>query len=309
MARIGLVNCAGMDESRDLDTTPLAGALPIEEEARARDGTRLMLRRWSPGGAGPGAARGTVVLVHGLGEHIGRYEHVAAWLRHRGFAVLGFDQRGHGCSQGPRGGLRSSDDLLEDLTLVVDLARQGQAGPLVLLGHSMGGQVAASFVAGRIRPVEALVLSSPALDPGLSAFNRGLLALMWRLAPDFALPSRLDAHLVSHDPQVERDYRSDPLVHDLVTARLVRAIVDGGTQVRRQASQWSVPTLLMWAGADKLVAPSGSAEFAAKAPGTVVESHCFEHDFHEVFNEPDKEQVFARLRDWLDRHVPAPAKA
>ena len=298
-----------MNESRDLDAIPLVGALPIEEEARARDGTRLMLRRWSQVRSGQGAERGTMVLVHGLGEHIGRYDHVAARLRHWGFAVVGFDQRGHGCSQGPRGGLRRSDDLLEDLAVVVDLARQGRAGQLVLLGHSMGGQVAASFVAGRIRPVEGLVLSSPALDPGLSAFNRGLLALMSRLAPDFALSSRLDARLVSHDPQVERDYRDDSLVHGLVTARLVRAIVDGGAQVRRQASQWSVPTLLMWAGADKLVAPSGSAEFAARAPGAVVEAHCFEHDFHEVFNEPDKEQVFARLRDWLDRHVPAPANA
>ena len=268
----------------------------------AADGTRLAMRRWGLVAGAP--ARGTVLIVHGLGEHIGRYEHVASRLCDWGFEVVGYDHRGHGLSQGPRGGLRRDGDLLDDLARILDRVREESPGPIVLLGHSMGGQVAARFVAGRMRPVDALVLSSPALDVGLSAFHRRLLRLMLALAPDLGLPNGLDADFISHDREVVRAYRSDPLVHGKVTARLVRAIVDGGAAALEAAAQWQVSTLLMWAGADRLVAPRGSAGFAAKAPPERVQSHCFETLYHELFNEPEKEQVFAMLRDWLDQRFP-----
>lgn len=272
-------------------------------ELALADGTRLALRHW-PAPAAP--ARGTVLLVHGLGEHSGRYEHVAQWLRGQGFQVVAYDHRGHGCSQGPRGGLRRPDDLLEDLAAVLDQVRAQAPAPLVLLGHSMGGLVAARFVAGALRPVEGLVLSSPALDPGLSGPQRALLALMHALAPDLPVPNGLRVRDVSHDDAVVQAYMDDPLVHATVTARLVRFIVDGGRQVRAQAAQWRVPTLLMWAGADRLVAPAGSAAFAARAPAGVVEARCFEAMRHEIFNEPDNDAVFACLQRWLDARFGAP---
>ena len=145
----------------------------------AADGENLAVQDWPlPEGM---MARGTVLLVHGLGEHVGRYDALAQRLNAWGYAVRGYDQYGHGESGGPRGGLNTDTRLLEDLGDLVDAtrARTPAGQPLVLLGHSMGGLVAARFVALNMRPVDALVLSSPALDAGLGAVQK----MLWSRCP------------------------------------------------------------------------------------------------------------------------------
>ncbi|MDH5235752.1 MAG: lysophospholipase [Gemmatimonadota bacterium] len=282
--------------------------LPPVKTVPARDGTPLAFRRWPPPSA---ARRGTILIVHGLGEHCGRYGGVADDLRGRGWAVVAYDQRGHGLAGGERGGLRRPDDLLLDLATIVDHVHTGEPGigaphpPLLLLGHSMGGVLAAQFVARSMRPVDGLVLSSPALDPGLSRRQRIQLAIGSALVPGLAQSNQLDPTRISHDPAVVRAYIEDPLVHDRVTARLARAIVHGGAEVLRAASAWQMPTLLMWAGSDRLVSPAGSAAFAAAAPASLVHAKCFEPLYHEILNEADVEPVLAELHRWLDRHYPA----
>lgn len=279
-----------------------------------RDGLELHLRHWPlPAGHRP---RGQVVLVHGLGEHIGRYVHVAAMLNAAGWDVTGYDQRGHGRSPGPRGGLAQGDDLLWDLAALVDhLRHQHPDQPLVLLGHSMGGLLVGRFVAeqaqpagapraGWARPVDALVMSSPALDPGMNALQKQLLGLMGAVAPNTAVGNGLDPAWVSRDAAVVAAYKADPMVHDRVTAKLVRFIVDGGEVTRARAAAWNTPTLLMWAGADRCVAPRGSAAFANAAPPDVVAHHEFAQLSHEIFNEPEQAQVLQRLREWLDLTFP-----
>lgn len=280
---------------------------------RTDDGLPLHWRQW--GRPGPELTRGTVLIVHGLGEHIGRYEHVAAKLNHWGWQVVGHDQRGHGASGGVRGDVVSAERLMQDLALVIDELRADPSlglGPLVLLGHSMGGLVAARFVAGGLctrsggvlpawfRPVDALVLSSPALDPGMSGFQKALLALALPLAPHLAVGNGLKPAWISRDAAVVEAYKNDPLVHDRITPTLASMIAEGGAEVLDQAPQWLVPTLLMWAGSDHCVDPEGSETFAAEAPPGVVQSQCFERLYHELFNEPEREQVFARLQTWLD---------
>ena len=181
-----------------------------------------------------------------------------------------------------------------------------EGAPLVLLGHSMGGLVAARFVAMHLRPVDALVLSSPALDPGLSAFQKLLLATLPRIAPDLRVGNGLDAQYLSHDPAVAAAYLADPLCHDRISARLARFIASAGPATVARAAHWSVPTLLLWAGSDKLVNPAGSRAFAAAAPKAVVQSHCFEPLYHELFNESPElaEPVFDMLRRWLAQRCP-----
>ncbi len=266
----------------------------------ASDGHNLAIQDWSLEAGRP--LRGMVLLVHGLGEHAGRYDHVARRLNGWGFAVRGFDHYGHGESGGVRGGLPTPARLLDDLADVVDStrARMDAATPLILLGHSMGGLVAARLVALGLRPVDALVLSSPALDAGLSAFQRFLLALLPRVAPHLRVGNGLDAAFISHDPAVVAAYRADRLVHDRISARLARFIAQEGPATLALAAQWKVPTLLMYAGADRLVNPAGSRAFAAAAPPQVVTSRCFDGLFHEIFNERDSEPVFALLRQWLE---------
>lgn len=281
------------------------GSPPVAETnfspLTARDGTNLVVMDW-PLKKAP--VRGVVLIVHGLGEHAWRYDHVAHRLNEWGFAVRGYDQYGHGESMGQRGALPTDDRLLQDLAEVVDesRARMHDATPLIVLGHSMGGLVAARFVALQLRRIEALVMSSPALDAGLNALQRVLLAVLPRIAPDLRVGNGLDASYLSHDPAVVARYKSDPLVHDRISARLARFIADTGPQVVAAAPGWSLPTLLLYAGADKLVNPAGSRAFAAHAPASTVTAHCFEPLYHEIFNEasPGNEQVFAQLRAWLD---------
>jgi alpha-beta hydrolase superfamily lysophospholipase len=250
------------------------------------------------------SARATVLIVHGLGEHMGRYAALAQTLNSWGFAVRAYDQYGHGASVGPRGGLPSATRLLDDLALVVDHTRAAMpAGhPLLLLGHSMGGLVAARFVALQRRPVDALVLSSPALDPGLNPVQKLLVAVLPALLPNLRVGNGLDARLISHDPSVVAAYQSDPLVHDRIAARLARFIAEDGAAVLAAAPGWSLPTLLLYAGTDRLVNPAGSRAFAAAAPASVLSSQCFEPLYHEIFNEPEpgRSQVLAALRAWLD---------
>ena len=266
----------------------------------ATDGDNIAVQDW-PRAAGT-ALRGVVVLVHGLGEHAGRYDNLAQRLNAWGFAVRGYDQYGHGESGGPRGGLPADDRLLVDLADIIDSARNRmeKGVPLILLGHSMGGLVAAQFVAQALRPVEALVLSSPALDPGLSAVQKMLVAILPKVVPNLQVSNALDATKISHDPAVVKAYQSDRLVHDRICARLARFIADGGPATVAAAPSWTVPTLLMYAGADALVNPAGSRAFSAAAPQAVVTTRCFDGLYHELFNELDAEPVFAELKGWLD---------
>jgi len=161
--------------------------------------------------------------------------------------------------------------------------------------------VAATYALRHPDRLSGLVLSSPALDPGLSAWQKLLLAVMSRLAPDVAVGNGLDPNKLSHDTDTVRRYLDDPLVHDRVTPRMVRFIVDGGELVRARAAQWRVPTLLLWAGADRCVAPRGSAAFAAAAPAPVLTAHEFPRLAHEIFNEPERDEVLAHLTRWLQR--------
>jgi alpha-beta hydrolase superfamily lysophospholipase len=275
------------------------------------DGLRLHVRRWPA----PAPAHGSVLIVHGLGEHIGRYEHVSARLVGWGWQVAGYDHRGHGRSEGARGRLHAADDLLRDLARVIDAVRAAQPGPLLLLGHSLGGLVAARFVAGMAhrrepwsRPVDALVLSSPALAVAMSTSQRLLLAVAGRLAPNLAVNNALDPAWISRDPQVVQRYVADPLVHDRIAPRLARFIVDAGAYVEQRAGRWPVPTLLLWAGSDRCVAPAGSAAFAAAAPQALVAAHEFRALSHEIFNEPEQDEVFGVLGEWLQAQAANPGR-
>ena len=280
-----------------MTTHPLTGA----------DGVPLQWREWPRA-----AARGTVIIVHGLGEHAGRYEAMAARLNAWGWRIAGPDLRGHGASGGARGALPRADAMLSDLSRLIDAVQDRATGPLVLLGHSMGGLIASRFVAEGLaaqpapwwREVDALVLSSPALDPGMSGAQKLLLALLGRLAPNLAVNNGLKPAWISRDAAVVRAYVADPLVHDRTTPALARFVVDAGAQVRRVAPAWRVKTLLLYAGSDRCVAPAGSVAFAAAAPPSVTVRE-FPMLFHEIFNEPERDEVFAALQSWLDVNASA----
>ena len=296
----------------------------ILEPFTARDGENIALYEWQPDSAPLGldgsssGPRAMVLIVHGLGEHAMRYDHVATQLMEWGFAVRSYDQRGHGESGGRRGAVPTEAALLYDLAEIVDDTRQrclhqcSSSGviplPLILLGHSMGGLITARFVALGVRPVAGLVMSSPALDAGLTVLQRFKLKVGYKLAPNLCVGNGLDAQYISHDEDVVRDYLSDPLVHKKISPRLASFIYRAGPPTVQAAVSWRIPTLLMYAGQDRLVSPAGSREFARIAAGSrsvapgMVTSHCFEGMYHEIMNERDSGQVFVRLKSWLDIH-------
>jgi alpha-beta hydrolase superfamily lysophospholipase len=247
--------------------------------------------------------RAVVLIVHGLGEHAWRYDALAHRLNGWGCVVRSYDQRGHGESGGDPGVLPDDDALLHDLDEMVDDTRrqvaQPWACPLILFGHSLGGLVAATFVQRRMAEVDGLVLSSPALDAGMTPFQKRLTRLLYRWAPDFTVSNGLDPRGLSHDEAVVRAYQGDKRVHDRISARLAHFIATNGPHVVAAAPSWSVPTLLMYAGADRLVRPEGSRAFAAVAPSQWVQSLCLDGQFHEIFNESDPSTAYATLKTWL----------
>ena len=268
----------------------------------ASDGENIAVQDW-PLDDGV-RQRGVVLVVHGLGEHAARHQRLAQKLNDWGFTVRGYDQYGHGESDGPRGVLPSEMRLVDDLADVLESTRvrMARGAPLILLGHSMGGLVAARFASLNRAPVDALVMSSPALRTRLPRWKRLGLAALSRVAPNLVLPNGLDPDFLSHDPEVVRAYQQDRLCHDRISVRLARFIVEHGAATIARAPQWRVPTLLLFAGRDHLVDPRGSRRFAAAAAGLDhVSAHCFDELYHEIFNEEDAEPVYEMLEHWLQR--------
>ena len=245
---------------------------------------------------------GTVVLVHGLGEHAGRYGEVAAHLHQWGFAVRAYDHQGHGQSEGPRGDLLRPGSLQADLCRVIDDTRQRPAlvdTPLILLGHSMGGLVVARTLAEQLRSVDAAVLSSPAFGAFPNFFQKILLSTLPRVVPHLRVDNGLKVEFVSRDPDVVKAYKADALVHRRISVGLAAWILENGEKTLHDAAKWPIPTLLMYAGQDKLVNAQASADFAHAAPQAVVQAQCFEAMYHEIFNDLYRAQVFAALKRWL----------
>lgn len=271
-----------------------------------RDGLHSALFDWAL--SARQRPRGVVLIVHGLGEHAWRYDAMARRVNGWGFHVRACDLRGHGGSGGARGVLPSEDALLDDVQEIIEDTQMHMSEPwecpLILLGHSMGGLIAATLVERGLAGVDKLVLSSPALDAGIGGAQKKFIALLNRWAPNLTLPNGLDVQGLSHDPEVVAAYQKDPMVHNRISARLAHFIDSNGPRVVAAAPTWTLPTLLLYAGMDRLVRPEGSRAFAAMAPKNVVTSRCLEGQFHEIFNEADPSRAFGELSQWLDAQAP-----
>jgi alpha-beta hydrolase superfamily lysophospholipase len=268
------------------------------------DGTTLHVSDYLPDTAAAPAA--SIVLMHGLGEHSGRYQHVAAFFCARGFAVRAYDHRGHGRSGGARGDVPQEDTLLDDAVQVIaDWSHKmgPAAAPPFLLGHSMGGLFAARFAVAQLLPLSGLILSSPALALPLSAPQKLLLKILSTIAPGLAVGNGLKRRYLSHDTAVVEAYRTDPLVHNKITARLLLAMLAAIAVAQRDARLLQIPTLLVFAGDDHLVDPAGSPAFFKGLKPGIGTLHCYEHLYHEIFNELDAKTVFTDVGNWLESQM------
>lgn len=271
---------------------------PRELSLSAADGTPLHVADWPVDSAA--AAGDGIVLMHGLGEHCGRYAHVARFFNDCGFSVRAYDHRGHGRSGGARGDVPDAETLMRDAKIAIDDFAQNLSAPPLLLGHSMGGLFAANYATRGLSPLGGLILSSPALRIRLSGAQKLLLQVLGAIAPGFGIPNGLESRYLSHRQEVVDAYDNDPLVHPKISARLLGAMLGAIEFAQAHASALSIKTLLLVAGDDHLVdAPGSGAFFRKLAPG-VGTMHSYPGFYHEIFNEVEAGSVFDDIRAWLD---------
>jgi len=267
---------------------------------KSLDGLDMYARGWAPAGT-PKAA---IMLVHGHGEHVARYDHVAASLTEKGYAMLGFDLRGHGKSAGPRGHTPSFDALLDDIASFSEQTELRYAGlPRFLYGHSMGGNLVLNYVLRRKPDLRGVIATGAWLKTAFEppAVQVSLAKIMNNIAPGFSQHSKLDAAGLSHDQALVKAYQSDPLVHDIISARLFLSIYESGLWAIEHAAEFSLPLLLMHGGADPIISVQACRDFASKAGDKVI-LKVWDGLYHEIHNELEKADVFNTMLDWLGKH-------
>lgn len=249
-----------------------------------------------------------LLVVHGLGEHSGRYRELAEYLAGHHVSTFAMDLRGHGGSEGRRGHARRFDILLQDL----DRFRREVQGlvevetPLFLLGHSMGGLITLRYLEEYEVPVRGAIVSSPWLGTAMPTprWKITLGTAMNRFLPAFPFRTRLATEFLSHDEERVRDYEEDPRIHDRITPRLYMEMSLAMGQASQRSDRLRVPALFLLAGDDRLVDVHKGLAFARSLHGDDVTTRLVEGAYHEVLNETDRLATFALVRDWMLERLP-----
>lgn len=256
-------------------------------------GTELV-RDWAP----EGDPRATIVLVHGIAEHSGRYERTGSLLSDAGFHVRSFDLIGHGATGGHRVDIEDWDHFHTQLQDHMEWARE-EGRPLVLFGHSMGGNLVLEYAMSKSPSPDLIVASAPALGGG-AGWQRALAPIMARLAPTLATPLMLKGDQLSRDPDVGEAYFSDPLVATKASNRLGAALFQAMDNVRTRAHEITILTLVLHGGADTIVPPQSTAPLG-ELPA--FERRVYPKLRHEILNEPEGPEVVQDIIDWIDEHL------
>lgn len=240
-----------------------------------------------------------MLMVHGIGEHSGRYEHVGRAFAAVGFDVLAYDQRGFGASGGERGHVDAFDEFLDDVEPLI-AERRSLGVPVILLGHSLGGLVATAHLVSERPQPDMAVLSSPALAAELPGWQRVGAPVLGALLPKLKIPADFDGSILSRDPQVQSDYENDPLRVPSSTARLGREILRTMASVSTSLDRVRVPTYVLHGAEDTLV-PVDASQPLESLPN--VTRRVWPDLRHECLNEPERDEVIAEVVAWLDQQL------
>ena len=276
----------------------------IEGWIESTEGPRLFTRAWE---AGPGAP--AVGIVHGLGDHSGRWQRVGETLRNRGFSAYALDLPGHGRSEGKRGHVKSWDDYRNALTRwTEELRREGPERRWALLGHSLGGLIALDWADRNPGRVDALVLSAPPFELSLrpDAIKVHAARLIGALWPGFSQTNQIPPSLLTHDPEVIRAHRADKLVHFQISARLFLEFTRMRRTLASVADKHAIPALIIQGGADPVTRCTGCAAWAKNAKAGLVTYREYPGLFHEVLNEVEGPAILEDVILWLKQAIGGP---
>jgi alpha-beta hydrolase superfamily lysophospholipase len=261
------------------------------------DKLKLHGRQWEP----DTGATAVVCVIHGLGEHSGRYEHVADAFIRSGFAVFSFDLRGHGLSEGKRGHSPSYARLMSDIFQCLEIAKEQHPDlPQFLYGQSLGGNLAIHYVLRRQSEVAGVIASSPLFRPAFTppAWKAILLRALAGLCPSLTVSNEIDTNALSQDADVVQTYKDDPLVHDRISLRLAKDMLTAGELNHLHAANIPCPMLLMHGESDRITSVQASREFAALT-NDLCTFRLWPGLFHELHNEPQQQQVLTRMSTWI----------
>ncbi|QAA76767.1 MAG: hypothetical protein BIP78_1001 [Candidatus Bipolaricaulis sibiricus] len=264
------------------------------------DGLSLFVRSW------PGAGRGVVGIVHGYGEHSGRYHEFARWLNELGWSVEACDLRGHGRSPGRRGHVARFGEYLLDVAALVRRLQDRAAGtPLFLFGHSLGGLIAVRYVEQEARGLTGLILSAPFLGVELviPRWKRVVARVVSQVWPSLSTPSGLTGTTVSRDPEVIAHYEADPLMHKQATVRWFTEVIRTQHAALSEARRVSLPLLVLHGDADPIARVAVTRQFFAAVGSPDRTLTLYGGFLHEVLNEIGKERVWEDIAAWLDAHA------
>lgn len=263
----------------------------------ASDGLQLSGQVWIPSGQ----TKASVCLIHGLGEHCGRYVHVADAFNKAGFAVTAFDLRGHGKSEGRRGHAAGFEPLMDDIGLLLDHARSLSPDvPLILFGHSLGGSLVLHYGLKTKNAVNAIIASSPLLRLAFEppVWQLEMLKTLNRFHVNLLIPSRIEAAALSRDPATIEAYKTDPLNHGRISPALAADMLEAGKWNLENAAALTLPVLLMHGSADRITSCDASREFAENS-GENCTLKIWPGLFHELHNEPEKQGVIDFTVRWI----------
>jgi lysophospholipase len=281
-----------------------AGKPNLEILSLARPGLNLWVEHFRP----PVPAQCGLVMVHGFSAHCGLYQHVGATLAVQGIAVTAFDCRGNGRSGGRRGHIGDFAEYLDDLAEVVAwVRRQDPELSWALTGHSLGGAIALSYVLDNARQEkpQALVLVAPWLKLRMKvpAPKRYAANVVARVLPTLSMPNGLLAENISRNPDARAGFLQDPLIHHTASAGWFMATLRAQAYIRTHADKLHVPTLMLLAGDDRIVANEANLAFAKRA-APAVEVRSYDGLYHELYLEPEAERVIADIGAWLLARLP-----
>ncbi len=274
----------------------------FETKWNSRDGLEIFAQGWEPETR---EIKAVICLVHGLGEHTSRYAHVAEAFGRDGYAMFGFDLRGHGRSAGTRGHFPSSEVVLQDIDLLFEQARTRYPGlPLLLYGHSLGGILVLHYALKRKPYIKGVISTSPGLRTALENQPAKVMAakVLGSLIPGVTVPSGLDTNAISRNKQIVDIYKNDPLNHDKVSLGFGKVMLGVTKWTLEHAAEFPLPLLLMHGKADEITFPSGSMGFAG-----ALKDKCtlflWDDAFHELHHEPEQAEVFKTMLIWMDARL------